>query len=172
MKEVIGREKISSSLALLQKLDLPRERRRRINRKIVICLAAGQAKAFAKLRTMSGKETSQQIIDDFTHSPSSWVGKFKDSTEDLKDSMKRKYHDMSCTFSTEKVCSGRCGYKQQCCRPGPQPRTDGLVSFLSRLGKMIVPYVDLVKDTILVVLLMNIAFFFHFLTICQKSKGV
>ena len=88
---VIGERNISSSLAQLQKLDLARERRRRINRKIVICLAAGQAKAFAKLRTMSSKETSQQIIDDFTHSRDSCIGKLKDTVEDLKDFMKEKY---------------------------------------------------------------------------------
>ena len=71
VKKVIAEQKISSSLAQLQKLDLPRERRRRINRKIVISLAAGQAKAFAKLKRLARKETAQQVIDDFTHSPSS-----------------------------------------------------------------------------------------------------
>ena len=41
LKEVLDKQKISSTLAQLQKLDLPRERRRSLNRKIVISLAAG-----------------------------------------------------------------------------------------------------------------------------------
>ena len=57
VKKVIAEPKISSSLAQLQKLDLPRERRRRINRRIVISLAVGQAKAFAKLNKLARKET-------------------------------------------------------------------------------------------------------------------
>ena len=62
VKGVIGDRRISSCLAQLQKLDLPREKRRRINRKFVICLAAGQAKAFAKLKKLARKETAKQII--------------------------------------------------------------------------------------------------------------
>ena len=64
VRRLIAEQKISSSLAQLQKLDLPRQTRRKINRKIVICLAVGQAKAFAKLKKLATKEAAQQIIDD------------------------------------------------------------------------------------------------------------
>ena len=134
VKEILGGQKISSSLAQLQKLDLPRERRRSLNRKIVISLAAGQAKAFARLKKLATKEAAQQIIDDFTHSPDSCMGKLKDSIEDLKDSLKQKYHNMF----------------------GQRPTTDGLWSKLYRLLKMNVSYFDIVRDTILVVILIKI----------------
>ena len=112
VKEVFGEHKISSSLAQLQKLDLPRERRRRINRKIVICLAAGQSRAFARLKKLARQETAQQIIEDFTHSPSSCMGKIKDTAEDLKASMTEKYQAMSFTCSTGKGCCGHCRYQR------------------------------------------------------------
>ena len=62
VKGVIDDRRISSCLAQLQKLDLPREKRRRINRKFVICLAAGQAKAFAKLKKLAKPKTAKQVI--------------------------------------------------------------------------------------------------------------
>ena len=73
VKRLITEQKISSSLAQLQKLDLPRQRRRKINRKIVICLARGQAKAFVRLKKLATKETAQQVIDDYTHDPTSCI---------------------------------------------------------------------------------------------------
>ena len=100
VKKVIGESKFSSSLAQLQRLDFSKERRRSVNRKIVISLAVGQAKAFAKLKKLARRETAQQIIDDFSHTPDSCMGKLKDATEDLTDSMKEKYDAMSCTCST------------------------------------------------------------------------
>ena len=122
VRKLIAERRISSSLAQLQKLDLPRERRRRINRKIVVSLAAGQAKAFAKLKRLARKETAQAMIDDFTHSPDSCIGLVKDTIEDLKDSMKEKYDAMSCSCScsgngcsTGNGCCGRCRYQVQCC---------------------------------------------------------
>ena len=156
VQELIREQQISSSLAQLQKLDLPREKRRMINRKIVISLAAGQAKAFARLKRLARRKTSQEIIDDFTHSPASWMGRLKDTIEDLKDSMEKKYHAMSCTCSTGNGCCGRCRYQWQCCKPGPQPTTDGLGSRLLRLLKTTASYMDLVRDTILVGLLITI----------------
>ena len=75
-------------MAQLQKLDLPREKRRRINRKFVICIATGEAKAFAKLKKLAKQKTAQQVIDDFTHSPSSCNGRLKDSIEELKEHYK------------------------------------------------------------------------------------
>ena len=97
VKEVLGERKISSSLAQLQKLDLPRERRRKMNRKIVISLAAGQAKAFARLKKLATKEAAKQIIDDFTHSPDSCMGKLKDAIED----MKQMYNTTSCKWTVD-----------------------------------------------------------------------
>ena len=123
---------------------------------MVICLAAGQATAFAKLKKLAKQETAKQVLDDFTHSPSSCMGRLKDNTEDLKDSMKNKFHTMSCTCSTRNGCYGRCIYQRQSCKPGPQPSTDGLGSKLFRLVKMIASYVDLVRDTVLVGLLVTI----------------
>ena len=123
MKKVIGEQKISSSLAQLQKLDLPRERRRGINRKFVNCLAAGNAKAFGRLKKIATSETAEQIIADFTHSPSC-RSKLRDTIEDLKHSMKKKYQAM-------------------CCQPGPQPTTDGLGSLICRLLRTTVSYVDI-----------------------------
>ena len=156
VKKVIGESKFSSSLAQLQRLDFSKERRRSVNRKIVISLAVGQAKAFAKLKKLARRETAQQIIDDFSHTPDSCMGKLKDATEDLTDSMKEKYDAMSCTCSTGKGCCGRCQYKWQCCKPGPKPTTDGLGSRLYRLLKITVAYIDVVRDTILVSILIKI----------------
>ena len=156
VKGVIGDRRISSCLAQLQKLDLPREKRRRINRKFVVCLAAGQAKAFAKLKKLAKQKTAQQVIDDFTHSPSSCKGKMKDNIEDLKDSVEKKYNTMSCTCSTGNGCCGRCNYQQQFCKPGPKPTTDGLGTKLFRLVKTIASYVDVVRDSVLVGLLITI----------------
>ena len=102
VKEVIGDRRISSCLAQLQKLDLPREKRRRINRKFVVCLAAGQAKAFAQLKKLAKKET-KQVIDDFTHSPSSCTGILSNNIEDLKESMEKKYHATSFTCTCDKA---------------------------------------------------------------------
>ena len=121
-----------------------------------ICsLADSQTKAFTKLKKFPNKETVQQLIDDFTHSPSSSMGKLKDTTEDLKDSLKRKYQAMSCTCSTGKGCCGHCRYEWHCCKPGPHPTEDRLGSRLSRMRKMVVPYIDLVKDTFLVVFIID-----------------
>ena len=156
VKGVVGNQRISSCLAQLQKLDLPREKRRRINRKFVICLAAGQAKAFAKLKKLAKKETAK-IIDDFTHDPSSCMGVLKDNIEEVKESMEKKYHATSLTCTcTGNSCCGYCSHQQQCCRPGPQPTTDGLGSKLLRLVKTVAGYVDLVRDTVLVGLLLTI----------------
>ena len=83
VRRLIAEQKISSSLAQLQKLDLPRQTRRKINRKIVICLAVGQAKAFAKLKKLATKEAAQQIIDDYGNEPSSILGRIKDKIEDV-----------------------------------------------------------------------------------------
>ena len=117
VKEVIGDRRISSCLAQLQKLDLPREERRRINRKFVICLAAGQAKAFARLKKLAKQKTAQQVIDDFTHTPSSCKGKLKDNIDDLKE----HYHSISCNCVG--TMKGDHVYEHQCCKPGPQPTT-------------------------------------------------
>mgnify|MGYP003321875175 CR=1 FL=1 len=160
VKGVIGDRRISSCLAQLQKLDLPREKRRRINRKFVVCLAAGQAKAFAKLKKLAKQKTAQQVIEDFTHSATSCKGQLKDNIEDLKDSVEKKYNAMSCTCSTGNGCCGRCSYQRQCCKPGPQPTRDGLGSKLFRLVKTIAKYVDLVRDTVLVGLLITLTAFF------------
>lgn len=147
---MIAEQKISSSLAQLQKLDLPRQTRRKINRKIVICLAVGQAKAFAKLKKLATKEAAQQIIDDYGHDPSSFLGRIKDKIEDLKDSIKRKYDEASCSCSTGQGCRGHCQLEVQLCKPGPQPTTDGLGSKLWKLVKITASYVDFVRDSILV----------------------
>ena len=160
VKGVIGDRRISSCLAQLQKLDLPREKRRRINRKFVICLAAGQAKAFAKLKKLAKQKTAQQVIEDFTHSATSCKGQLKDNIEDLKDSVEKKYNTMSCTCSTGNGCCGHCSYQRQCCKPGPQPTRDGLGSKLFRLVKTIANYVDVVRDTVLVGLLITLTAFF------------
>ena len=162
VKDAICNQKISPSLAQLQKLDLPREKRRRVNRKIVICLAVGQAKAFAKLKRLAGKETARQVIEDCTHSSSSCMGRLKDNIEDVKNSMEKNYHAMSCSCSTGNGCSGRCRYRHQFCKPGPQPTTDGLGSKLSRVLKSIASYVDFVRDSVLVGLLITITGFVGF----------
>ena len=155
VKRVISRHGVKASITQLQHLELPREMRRRRNRMFIHCLADRQTKALNKLKKFPNKETVQQLIDDFTHSPSSSMGKLKDTTEDLKDSLKRKYHAMSCTCSTGNGCCGHCRYERQCCKPGPQPTEDRLGSRLSRMRKMVVPYVDLVKDTFLVVFMID-----------------
>ncbi len=162
MKKVIGERKINSSLAQLQKLDLPRERRRRINRKIVICLAAGQARAFAKLKTMARRETSQEIIEDFTHSTSSFMGKLKDTIENMIDFLKLKYDKFFCTCSTGEGCCGRCSYQVECCTPGPKPTKDSWGSYLFRTLRTTLSYVDFVRDAVLVGLLVIITKFEFF----------
>ena len=95
VKKVISRQGVRASITQLQKLELPRETRRRRNHIFVRCLADSQTKAFAKLKRFPNKETARQLVDDFTHSPSSSMGKLKDTIEDLKDSVKRKYHVIS-----------------------------------------------------------------------------
>ena len=70
MKEVIGRPGIKASIIQLQHLELPRDKRRRRNRRLMRCLADRQAKAFAKLKQLASLEACSQIIDDFTYSPS------------------------------------------------------------------------------------------------------
>ena len=111
VKKVISRQGVKASITQLQKLELPRETRRRRNRMFIRCLADSQAKAFAELKKFPNKETAQQLIEDFTHSPNSTVGQLKDTTEDLKDSLKRKYHAMSCTCSRGEGCCGRCSFQ-------------------------------------------------------------
>ena len=105
VKEVIRRQGIEASITQMQKLELPRETRRRRNCLFVRCLADTQAKAFTKLKGFPNKETSSQIMDDFTHSSSSCMGRFKDSIENLKDTMKEKYDTMycKCTIKSPKV---------------------------------------------------------------------
>ena len=137
VKRVIDEQTVRSTLAQLQKLDLPKERRRRINRKIVRSLAPGQAEAFAKLKKLVRRETSQEIMDDFTHSSTSLKGKLKDATGDLKDFMKKKYHNIF----------------------GQRPTTYGLGSKIIGLLKMTVTYIDVVRDTILVAILIKITGF-------------
>ena len=126
----------------------------------VYCLADTQAKAFTKLKGFPNKETSSQIMEDFIHSTSSCMGKLKDTTEDKKDSMKMKYHAMMCSCTVEIGGMNRhCEYEQQCCQLGPKPTTDGLGSVLSRMLKMVMAYVDLVRDIFLVVFIINLGLF-------------
>ena len=164
---MISRQGVKASITQLQKLELPREVRRRRNRMFVRCLADTQAKAFTRLKGFPNKETASQIMEDFTHSTSSCMGKLKDTTEDLKDSMKKKYHAMSCTCSTGQGCCGRCRYQVQCCKPGPQPTTDGLGSKICRMLKMVATYVDLVRDIFLVVFIIHLGLFSAGVTLFQ-----
>ena len=95
---MIAERRISSSLAQLQKLDLPRERRRRINRKIVLSLAAGQARSFAKLKRLVRRETARQVIDDYNYSAASFNGKLTDALDDLKATMQKNCRALQCTY--------------------------------------------------------------------------
>ena len=166
VKKVISRKGIKASITQLQKLELPREVRRRRNRIFVRCLADSQAKAFTKLKGFPNKETCQQIMDDFTHSPSC-MGKLKDTIENQKDAMKKKYHACTCTLDIRGI-NGHCRYEQQCCKPGPQPTTDGLGSIFSRIRKMVASYVDLVRDIILVVFIIDLGLFSADITLFQN----
>ena len=98
VEKLLDEEKISPSLAQLQKLDLPRERRRKINRKIVLCLAAGQARSFAKLKRLARRETARQVIDDYNYSAASFNGKLRDALDDLKDTMQKNCWALQCTY--------------------------------------------------------------------------
>ena len=98
VEKLLDEEKISSSLAQLQKLDLPRERRRRINRKIVLSLAAGQARSFAKLKRLVRRETARQVIDDYNYSAASFNGKLTDALDDLKATMQKNCRALQCTY--------------------------------------------------------------------------
>ena len=71
VKKVISRQGVKAAITQLQKLELPREERRRRNHLFVRCLADRQAEAFIKLKKLPNKEGAQQIVDDFTHSPTS-----------------------------------------------------------------------------------------------------
>jgi len=151
VRRLIAEQKISSSLAQLQKLHLPRQRRRRINRKIVICLAVGQTRAFAKPKKLATQEAAQQVIEDYTHDSTSCWGKIKDKTEDLKESVKKVYNALTCKCTIDiKGVKGNHTFEHQCLKPGPQPTTDRLSSKLWKLMKIIVSYVDFVRDSILV----------------------
>ena len=164
---MISRQGVKASITQLQKLELPREVRRRRNRMFVRCLADTQAQAFTRLKGFPNKETSLQIMEDFTHSTSSCMANLKDTIEDKKDTMKTKYDAMSCTCSTGQGCCGRCRYQVQCCKPGPQPTRDGLGSKISRTLKMVATYVDLVRDIFLVVFIISLGLFSAGVTLFQ-----
>ena len=85
VKKVISRQGVKAAITQLQKLELPREERRRRNRLFVRCLADRQAEAFIKLKKLPNKEAAQQIVDDVTRTPSSCLGKKKDAIDDLKN---------------------------------------------------------------------------------------
>ena len=67
VKKVISRQGVKAAITQLQKLELPREERRRRNRLFVRCLADRQAEAFIELKKLPNKEAAQQIVDDYTH---------------------------------------------------------------------------------------------------------
>ena len=170
VKKVISRQGVKASITQLQKLELPRETRRRRNRLFVRCLADTQAKAFAKLKGFPNKETSSQIMDDFTHSPSSCMGKLKDSIEDLKDAMKEMYDAIYCKCTVDMGSKkGDKTYQHQFCKPGPQPTTDGLGSKISATLKSVVTYVDLVRDICLVVFIVDLGLFSADVTLFQNT---
>ena len=135
VKKVISRQGIKAAITQLQKLELPREERRRRNRLFVRCLALRQAEAFIKLKKFPNKETAQQIVDDFTHSPTSLIGKLKDKAEDLKKKAKKKYDDWTCTCSTGNSCCGLFRYKVDCCKAGPRPTKGALALIYPHLGR-------------------------------------
>ena len=138
MQTLIRKQKTSPSLAQLQKLDLPNEKRRRINRKIVLSLATGQARAFIKLKKLTTPEACQQVTEDFLYSPN-WVTlsveKLKEKSEELKEAVKRN------------------------CKLGQQANSGGLGSKFLKLLKMLASYVDLVRDAVLVAILIDLTGF-------------
>ena len=91
VKKVISRQGVKAAITQLQKLELPREERRLRNRTVVRCLANSQAKAFVKLKGFPNKKTARQIVDDYNHSPSSFLGQAKDRVEDLTNFMSSKF---------------------------------------------------------------------------------
>ena len=56
VKKVISRQGVKAAITQLQKLELPREERRRRNRLFVRCLADTQGKAFSRLKKFPNKE--------------------------------------------------------------------------------------------------------------------
>ena len=136
VKKVISRQGGRASITQLQKLELPREERRMRNRTLVRCLANSQAKAFIKLKGFPNKETARQIVDDYNHSPSSLVGQAKDRVEDLTNFMSSKFQALSGS--------------------GPSIDTNKLKRKLTILWKMAVSYLDLVRDIVLVVLILQV----------------
>ena len=167
VKEVLEEERnISSSLAQLQKLNLPSEKRRKINRKIVICLAAGQARAFAKLKKLARADTAGRIVEDLNYPTC------KARLEDFIEAQKQKYDRSSCKERLDdfieaqkqkydrSCCKERFEvfienqkqkYERWCCKP--QPESDGPFGKLLRWLKMAVPFVDVVRDLTLVAIL-------------------
>ena len=75
-------------------------------------------------------------MDDYSHSPSSFLGQAKDRVEDLTNFMSSKFQALSGS--------------------GPSINTKKLRRKLTILWKMAVSYLDLVRDIVLVVLILQV----------------
>ena len=147
----------SLSVTQMQHLDLPRDVRRGRNKLLVFCLGESQATAFIILKEKMSMSTAQEVIQDYKHS-NSRVERLADSVEDLKNRLKQRYHDAKCVVTYKDLSCGCYNTERAClqCTKGPKPTSDGLGASLFRFGKVVLSYLDVTKDSALVIKLITL----------------
>ena len=155
VKTAVQGRKFSVSVTQMQHLDLPRKVRRGRNKLLVFCLGESQATAFVILKERMSISTAQKIIQDFKHSNSRWE-KLIDSVEDLKNCLKQKYHDAKCVVTYKDLSCGCFNTQKACFQCIETPTTDGLGASLLRFGKVVLSYIDVTKDSALVIKLITL----------------
>ena len=155
LKEVVDDPRLRVSVIQLQHLGLIREERRRRNRKLLLSLADFQAKSFVILKRRLPKEISMRIIEDFEYEPTC-MNNLKEAMEDRVALIKKKCRDT--TSSTQAYCLEK--YPSfQVCSSSRSNDEEGILLFLSKVVRVALSYIDLVKDlTLTVQLLILIGF--------------
>ena len=141
----------------MQHLDLPRDVRRGRNKQLVFCLGESQTTAFIVMKERMNMETAQLIIQDFRNSNTK-LEKLADSVEDLKTLIKKRYDEAKCVVTFKDLSCGHFNTERTCmrCTEGPKQTSDGLGAFLTTFGKVLLSYLDVTKDTALVIKLITL----------------
>ena len=157
VKATVESPNFSLSVTQMQHLDLPRDVRRGRNKLLVFCLGESQATAFIILKEKMNMSTAQKVIQDYKHSNSS-VERLADSVEDLKYRLKQRYHDAKCVVTYKDLSCGCYNTERAClqCTKGPKPTSDGFGASLFRFGKVVLSYLDVTKDSALVIKLITL----------------
>ena len=152
IKKVVLSPGFALAVTQMQHLDLSREVRRSRNRQLIFCLGNSQSEAFATLKNMMNVETARQIIQDFEHSNTK-MNRLADIIEDLRTPLKKICDEAKCF-----VTCGVYNWKQTftCCAETTQLASVGILPFLASFGSVVLSYLDVTKDTALVIKLISL----------------